>query len=461
MKTTAFASLNLSEAMLANLVSLEYHQMTEIQAQSLPDILAGHDVIAKAKTGSGKTAAFGIGLLEKLQVEKFRIQTLILCPTRELAEQVAKELRRLARFTHNIKILTLCGGTSIGPQIGSLEHGAHIIVGTPGRIGDHLRKKTLDLQHIHTVILDEADRMLDMGFIDSMQDILNQCPKDRQTLLFSATYPDKIQQLSSTFQKNPIMISVESMHEQTSIQQLFFEVDEPTQKLAATAKLLAHYQPESSLIFCNTKLTCNEVYQYLNDQGINALALHGDMEQRDRNKVLLRFSNKSCPVLVATDVAARGLDIKELAAVISYDVSPDPQIHVHRIGRTGRAGGTGLALNLIARKEMQKAIRIEQYFKNDMQWVELHSLVEKPSIELNGTMVTLSIDGGKKQKIRAGDLLGALTAGAGLEASTIGKIDINDFNAFIAIEASQAKKALIALQQGTIKGKKFRCKIVD
>jgi ATP-independent RNA helicase DbpA len=456
--SNAFKQLALSAEMLANLESLQYHTMTEIQAKSLPNILAGNDIIAKAKTGSGKTAAFGIGLLERLQVERFRIQTLVLCPTRELADQVAKELRRLARFTHNVKILTLCGGASIGPQIGSLEHGAHIIVGTPGRIGDHLRKKTLNLENIHTVILDEADRMLDMGFSEAIEDILQQCPKERQTLLFSATYPEKIQQLSAAFQNNAITISVESMHEETSIEQQFFEVDEPQQKLDALVKLLAYFKPESSLVFCNTKIACDEVTKHLRAQGIDALSLHGDMEQRDRNKVLLRFSNRSCPVLVATDVAARGLDIKELAAVFSYDVSPDPQIHVHRIGRTGRAGEQGLAISLIARKEMQKAVRIETYFKQTMQWIDLASIPNTNDVELASTMISICIDGGKKQKIRAGDVLGALTAGAGLDAKDIGKIDVNDFHTYVAIERTQVNKALAGLQNGKIKGKNFRAR---
>ena len=453
-----FSTLPLSPAMLANLASLGYQQMTDIQAHTLPIILDGHDVIAQAKTGSGKTAAFGIALLERLQVERFHIQALVLCPTRELADQVAKELRRLARFTHNIKILTLCGGTSIGPQIHSLEHGAHIVVGTPGRINDHLRKRTLNLADVHTVVLDEADRMLDMGFHEDMETILRQCPDQRQTLLFSATYPDTIQQISSNFQKDAKTISVESLHETSIIQQTFYEVEESAQKPDAIVKLLAHYHPESGLVFCNTKMTCNEITTYLRSKGIEALALHGDMEQRERNLVLLQFSNKSCPVLVATDVAARGLDIKDLDVVFSYDVSPDPQVHIHRIGRTGRAGKQGLAINLVARKEMQKALRIEEHFDHDIQWIELGSIPQPEQVSLPAIMATIDIDGGKKQKIRAGDVLGALTAGAGLEANMIGKIDITEFHTYVAVTREQASQALNSLQNGKIKGRHFRAR---
>lgn len=303
--------------------------------------------------------------------------------------------------------------------------------------------------------------MLDMGFSEAIEDILQQCPTPRQTLLFSATYPEKIKQLSAAFQHDAVMISVESMHKETSIQQLFFEIKDPAHKPEALVKLLAHYKPDSTLVFCNTKIACDEVTQQLKKQGIDALALHGDMEQRDRNQVLLRFSNKSCPVLVATDVAARGLDIKELAAVISYDISPDPEVHVHRIGRTGRAGEQGLAITLVASKEMNKALRIEEHFKKTMQWLEMDDIKTVDDIELPSAMVTITIDGGKKHKIRPGDLLGALTAGAGLEASAIGKIDIGDFHSYVAIERTQVNKALAGLQNGKIKGKSFKVRKVS
>ncbi|MGV8835634.1 DEAD/DEAH box helicase, partial [Cellvibrio sp.] len=301
MTTTAFSSLPLSADMLANLESLGYSEMTPIQAQSLPLVLQGQDIIAKAKTGSGKTAAFGIALLEKLNVRFFGVQALVLCPTRELADQVAKEIRRLARLTHNVKVLTLCGGVSIGPQIGSLERGAHIVVGTPGRIVDHIAKGTLKLDSVNQLVLDEADRMLEMGFSEDIDKVLGACNTDRQTLLFSATYPDDIKKISARCQRDPQMVSVESIHSETNIEQHFYELRADDEIYPAVLTVLAHFQPETSIAFCNTKIACDELLDYLRDQGVNALALHGDLEQKERDQVLVRFSNRSCSVLIATD----------------------------------------------------------------------------------------------------------------------------------------------------------------
>lgn len=334
---TAFATLPLSAAMLANLDALGYAQMTPIQAQSLPVILKGMDLIAQAKTGSGKTAAFGIGLLNPINPRYFGCQALVLCPTRELADQVTKELRRLARAEDNIKILTLCGGVSLGPQIASLEHGAHIIVGTPGRIQQHLSKGTLVLDGLNTLILDEADRMLDMGFYDAIADIIGQTPKRRQTLLFSATYPSGIKQLASSFMRDPQTVKVETLHADSQIEQHFYEIT-PEQRMEAVTKVLGHFRPQSCVAFCFTKQQCQELVEHLQAKGISAQALHGDLEQRDRDQVLTLFANRSLSVLVATDVAARGLDIDALDMVINVELARDAEIHVHRVGRTGRAG---------------------------------------------------------------------------------------------------------------------------
>lgn len=457
--TTAFSTLPLAPAMLENLASLGYHTMTPIQAQSLPVILAGRDIIAKAKTGSGKTAAFAIGLLNKLDVKQFATQALVLCPTRELADQVAKEIRRLARFTHNVKVLTLCGGVSIGPQLGSLERGAHIVVGTPGRIVDHLGKGSLSLQHLQQLVLDEADRMLEMGFADALETVLQACPLQRQTLLFSATYPEAIQKISAHCQQDPLSVTVDASHSEQQIEQHFYELQDGQHKLAAIKTLLAHFQPQASIIFCNTKQQCDEVCTDLRAAGISALALHGDLEQRDRDQTLVRFANKSCSVLVATDVAARGLDIKGLDAVINYDLSRDPEVHVHRIGRTGRAGATGLALSLIAPNEVPRLNRVEDYVQQTLTLESLPVTSHDPA-ELQPQMVTLCIDGGRKEKLRPGDILGALTKDAGLSGDTIGKIDIFDFCAYVAVNARVAKKALQHLQQGKLKGKKFKARQV-
>ncbi|HEY5973291.1 MAG TPA: ATP-dependent RNA helicase DbpA, partial [Geobacteraceae bacterium] len=373
MNPNAFSSLHLKAPMLKNLVSLGYAQMTPVQAHSLPHILAGKDVIARAKTGSGKTAAFGIGLLTHLEAASRRVQALVLCPTRELADQVGKELRRLARFTDNIKILTICGGVPFGPQLGSLEHGAHVVVGTPGRLLDHLRRGSLDLADLHTLVLDEADRMLDMGFQEEITALIAATPKKKQTLLFSATYPESITSMSAAIQHEPVEISVDETHDEGAIQQLFYEV-EREQRTDAVARILGHYRPESTLIFCNTRQECQELAAALVSRGFGALAIHGDLEQRERDQVLVRFANKSASVLVATDVAARGLDIKELPAVVNYELSRNPEIHTHRIGRTGRAGEQGLALSLVAPRERRLVSAIEEALGSAIPRGELATL---------------------------------------------------------------------------------------
>ncbi|MFT3929640.1 MAG: ATP-dependent RNA helicase DbpA [Spongiibacteraceae bacterium] len=449
-----FTALPLPAAMLDNLTSLGFTEMTPIQAQSLPWILQNRDLIGKAKTGSGKTAAFGIGLLCKLNVKEFRIQSLVLCPTRELANQVGKDIRQLARYQHNIKVLTLCGGVSIGRQIGSLEHGAHIIVGTPGRIQDHLRKGTLDLQHVHTLVLDEADRMLDMGFADAIKAIISVVPKQRQTLLFSATYPDEIKAMSASIQRDPAEISVAATHSESQIQQIFYEVD--GKRSRALIALLEHHRPASAVIFCNTKVQCQEVADALQQRGFAALALHGDMEQKERDQVLVRFANKSVPILVATDVAARGLDIKDLAAVINYEVSRDPEVHIHRIGRTGRAGNEGLALSLFTREESGRVGAIETFQKRPVVLGQLDALRASDNVEIAAAMVTIQIDAGRKDKVRAGDILGALTGPCGIPGSAVGKIDISDFHAYVAIASDSANQALQCLANGKIKGRSFK-----
>ncbi|WP_323814294.1 ATP-dependent RNA helicase DbpA [Cellvibrio sp. NN19] len=456
MTTTAFSSLPLSADMLANLESLGYSEMTQIQAQSLPLVLQGQDIIAQAKTGSGKTAAFSIPVLEKLNVRFFGVQALVLCPTRELADQVAKEIRRLARLTHNVKVLTLCGGVSIGPQIGSLERGAHIIVGTPGRIVDHIAKGTLKLDSINQLVLDEADRMLEMGFADDLETILAACNAERQTLLFSATYPDDIKKISARYQRDPQMVKVEAIHTETNIEQHFFELQTTDESYPAVLTLLAHYRPVSSIAFCNTKVACDELLDYLRDQGVSALALHGDLEQKERDQVLVRFANKSCSVLIATDVAARGIDIKGLDAVINVDLARDSEVHVHRIGRTGRAGESGLALSLVVQKEVHKINRLEDYMKQSITLEALPSLSSQLLPE--PAMVTLNIDGGKKDKLRPGDIIGALTKDAGLPFEKIGKIDMFDYTAYVAVDQSIARAALKQLSDGKLKGRKFRAR---
>jgi len=450
-----FSSLGLDAALLDNLESMAYHQMTDIQAGSLPAILAGRDVVGKAKTGSGKTAAFALGLLHNLKVKRFRVQALVMCPTRELAEQVAEEIRRLGRGIHNIKVLTLCGGTPSGPQIGSLEHGAHIIVGTPGRIMDHLYKRRLDLSEVNTLVLDEADRMLDMGFEDEMRVVIKNVPKERQTLLFSATFPESIAEISGQVQSNPLEVSVEATHDPVSIEQVFFEVSEQ-HRIKAVAALLSHYQPESAIVFCNTKIACQEVADELREMGVSALALHGDLEQRERTQVLTRFANKSVSVLVATDVASRGLDVKEVNAVISYQITPDPEVHIHRIGRTGRADAKGLAFTLVAPNEMARANAIEDYQKAKIKWTSIQAIRFHVNRLVQPVFTTLCIDGGKKSKLRPGDILGALTKEAEIPGEDVGKINVTAMHSYVAIKARSVKRAMKQLGEGKIKGRKFK-----
>ena len=452
---TAFASLPLSAAMLANLESLGYSEMTPIQAQSLPVMLKGMDLIAQAKTGSGKTAAFGIGLLNPLNPRFFGCQALVLCPTRELADQVAKELRRLARGADNIKILTLCGGVPFGPQIGSLEHGAQIIVGTPGRIQQHLSKGTLKLDGLNTLVLDEADRMLDMGFYDSIAEIIQQTPARRQTLLFSATYPAGIKQLSATFMRDPQQVKAEALHDDSQIEQRFYEIA-PEQRMDAVVRLLASFRPQSCVAFCFTKQQCQELVEHLSARGISAAALHGDLEQRDRDQVLAMFANRSLSVLVATDVAARGLDIDALDMVINVELARDAEIHIHRVGRTGRAGEKGLALSLVAPAEGHRAQAIEDLQKAPLNWQPLDALKAKTGEPLQAPMVTLCIAAGRKDKLRPGDILGALTGEAGIPGAQVGKIAIFDYQAYVAVQREVAKQALKRLSEGKIKGRSLR-----
>ncbi|MFJ4111190.1 MULTISPECIES: ATP-dependent RNA helicase DbpA [Pseudomonas] len=445
--------------MLANLDALGYAAMTPIQAQSLPVILRGQDLIAQAKTGSGKTAAFGIGLLNPINPRYFGCQALVLCPTRELADQVAKELRRLARAEDNIKILTLCGGVSLGPQIASLEHGAHIIVGTPGRIQQHLDKGTLVLDGLNTLVLDEADRMLDMGFFDAIASIIGKTPSRRQTLLFSATYPAGIEQLAADFMRKPQQVKVESLHTDNQIEQRFIEID-PQQRLEAVTRVLGHYRPQSCVAFCFTKQQCEDVVAHLTAKGIVAQALHGDLEQRDRDQVLTMFANRSTSVLVATDVAARGLDIDGLDMVINVELARDAEIHVHRVGRTGRAGEKGIAVSLVAPAEGHRAQAIEALQKSPLRWDQLDSLKNKGGEPLLPVMTTLCIAAGRKDKLRPGDILGALTGDAGIPGKQVGKIAIFDFQAFVAVERALAKQAMQRLNSGKIKGRALKVRIL-
>ncbi len=455
----AFNTLPLDPSLLSALSALEYTEMTPVQALSLPHILENKDVIAQAPTGSGKTAAFGLGLIARLDPSQASVQAIVLCPTRELADQVSKEIRRLASFVPNVKLLTLCGGIPLRPQLASLTHPPHIVVGTPGRIQELIDQGALSLDAVRVFVLDEVDRMLDMGFQESITSLLKQSPKSRQTLLFSATIPDEIRKISRSLQRDPVEVATDAGADLPEIDQQFYEID-GARRFDALLRLLTMHRPESTLIFCNMRRDTQELADGLAQRGFSALALHGDLEQRDRDEVLMRFANRSCAILVATDVAARGLDIEELPAVVNWEVSTDPDVHVHRIGRTGRAGHKGQAWSLVAAAEMPRIAPIEARTGQKIRWSTLPSM-SGTGTPIKATMSTLCIDGGRQEKVRPGDILGALTGDAGIAADAVGKIGIFATRSYVAIRRDQAATALNRLRDGKIKGRKFRVRAID
>lgn len=460
----AFSTLPLPSAVLDNLQRLGWERMTPIQAATLPLTLAGRDLIAQSRTGSGKTAAFALPLLARLDLRNQATQALVLCPTRELADQVSQEIRRIARAEDNVKVLTLCGGATMRPQLASLAHGAHVVVGTPGRIGDHLGRGSLVLQDLSTLVLDEADRMLEMGFAEDIAAIAAHCPPTsrRQTLLFSATYPDAVGKLAARYLRDPREVRLAEQADTSQIRERFYEVTDET-RLHAVGLLLDHFRPQRTLAFCNTRQQCRDLAAVLQAQGLVAFELHGELDQRERDQVLVQFTNGSCSVLVATDVAARGLDIAGLEAVINVDVTPEPPVHVHRVGRTGRAGASGLAFSLASPDELARVGRIEDLVGRRFVWEPLAAVAGGPppgagTGPLRPPMVTLQLLGGRKERIRAGDLLGALTKDIGLPGSSVGRIELNDHATYVAVRREVAEQALEGLNRGKVKGRSVKAR---
>ncbi|WP_374348929.1 ATP-dependent RNA helicase DbpA [Thermomonas sp.] len=456
---TAFAELALDPTLRAGLDALEYTTLTAIQAQALPAILQGRDLIAQAPTGSGKTAAFGLGLLHAIDAGSLRTQALVLCPTRELADQVGKQLRKLATGIANLKLSVLCGGIPLAPQLASMAHAPHVVVGTPGRVLELVQKDALDLRGVRTLVLDEADRMLDMGFEEPIRALVKRTPKERQSLLFSATFPDSIRSLATAMLREPLEVSVDGGAQPATIAAHFFDA-EPARRAPQLAALLLEFRPDSAVVFCNMRRDTEEVVGSLAHYGFTALALHGDMEQREREEVLVRFANRSCNVLVASDVAARGLDIDDIGAVINYELPTDADTYLHRVGRTGRAGRKGLALSLVAASERNRASLIEERQGQPIRFERIDALAGKPSGVPQAAMATLRIDAGRTDKLRPGDIVGALTGDAGLHKDSIGKIDVFATRSYVAIARNHARHALAQLRAGKIKGRKFRVSLL-
>ena len=363
METIKFEELQLDDRILRAVGDMGFEEASAIQAQAIPVELEGHDMIGQAQTGTGKTAAFGIPLLMKTDPKDKHLQAIVLCPTRELAIQVADEIRNLAKYMHGVKVLPIYGGQDIVKQIRSLKAGTQIMVGTPGRVMDHMRRKTVKFDHVHTVVLDEADEMLNMGFIDDIRTILAEVPEERQTVLFSATMPQAIQDIARQFQNNPVTVRVLKKELTVPKIEQYYYMVRPRNKLEVLCRLLDMYNPRLSLIFCNTKHQVDELTEALQGRGYFAEGLHGDLKQAQRDRVMKGFRSGRTDILVSTDVAARGIDVDDVEAVFNYDIPQDDEYYVHRIGRTGRAGRDGLAFSLVVGKEVYKLKDIQRYCK--------------------------------------------------------------------------------------------------
>lgn len=386
METVRFEDLNLSDAILRAVTDMGFEAASPIQAQAIPAQLEGRDMIGQAQTGTGKTAAFGIPLLQKIDPENKKLQAIVLLPTRELAIQVAEEIRRLAKFMHGIKVLPVYGGQDIVRQIRSLKDGVQVVIGTPGRVMDHMRRKTIRVDHVHTAVLDEADEMLNMGFLEDMETILSQLPQTRQTVMFSATMPPAIADIARKFLQDPVMVRVVKKELTVpKVTQYYYEV-KPKNKVEVLCRLLDLYSPKLSVVFCNTKKGVDELVLALQGRGYFAEGLHGDLKQEQRDRVMNGFRNGRTEVLVATDVAARGIDVDDVEAVFNYDIPQDDEYYVHRIGRTGRAGREGKAFSLVVGKEVYKLRDIQRYCKTKIIPQAIPSLDDITDIKVEKTM---------------------------------------------------------------------------
>ncbi len=518
MEKIRFEEMNLYPQILRAIEEMGFEEATPIQERAIPVVMEGGDVIGQAQTGTGKTAAFGIPLLQKVDLGNKKTQAIVLCPTRELAVQVAEEIRNLSKYMHGIKVLPVYGGQDIGKQIRSLKGGAQIIIGTPGRVMDHLRRKTIRCEYVHTIVLDEADEMLNMGFREDIETVLEYLPQERQTVLFSATMPKPILEITKKYQKDATTIKVVKKELTVpNIEQYYFDVKRKD-KVEILSRLLDVYDPKLSLVFCNTKRMVDEVTEALQGRGYFAEGLHGDMKQSQRDRVMNGFRNGKTEILVATDVAARGIDVDDVEAVFNYDLPQDDEYYVHRIGRTGRAGRCGQAFTFVKGKEVYKLKDIQRYCKtkilarpipsmDDVAQMRLEKIMQnvdtiieeedltKPinmieqfvnesdytamdiaaaflkmalgmqeaggvtarEVDFGDTgaeegMVRLFINIGKKQKVKPGDILGAIAGESGMPGKLVGAIDMFDKYTFVEVPREYGKEVLHAMANAKIKG---------
>ncbi len=462
MSPKTFNSLPLSPPLLKVINDMGFSEMTPIQAQSLPLLLAGKDLIGQSQTGSGKTAAFIIPILEKIKVDELYAQALILCPTRELCDQVLRECRKFSKAFPGLQTVALVGGQPYPQQLQALERGVLLIVGTPGRTLEHLNEKNAKFDKLKFFVLDEADRMLEEGFADELTAIIDDLPENRQTIFFSATFPEGVESLSQRYQKKAERITIEqSSQNSLHIQQYVYDSENP-QKEETLLKILKQHPSQCTLIFCRTKATVAQIGQRLSQHRVSCGVLHGDLEQPDRDKVTTLFRNGSLRVLVATDVAARGLDIDTLELVINMDMPSSTDIYIHRIGRTGRAGRKGTAISIMTEYEIPLVAEIEVTTGVRMirQPLEKGSAGFAPEMQ-SSINRTLQISGGKSHKLRPGDILGALTSEPdSVVSKDIGKIEIYERYSYVAIASAQVEKALIKLRTSKIKGSKFKVHLV-
>ncbi len=448
-----FHSLPLRSELREALQQVGYVTCTPIQAAALPHVLEGRDVLGRAQTGSGKTAVFGLGLLQHL--EGRALQALVLCPTRELAEQVADALRRLSARMPDTRVLTLCGGRSLHRQRHRIDAGVQVVVGTPGRLLAHV-ERGLDLSALRTLVVDEADRMLDMGFLDEVQALVDACPVQRQTLLFSATLPGPIQALSEQVLREPVPVTAAPSMAPEALRQLVYRCA-PHDRPQRVIDVLGVHQPEQALVFCETREDCSDLARRLVGRGLATLALHGGMEQRDRDDAWLQFVHGSASVLVATNVASRGLDLPALPLVVVAEVGGEPEAHVHRIGRTGRAGEAGLAVTLVAsQSEERRLAKIEALLGERLPAGGELPACPNDLVFPRPRWRTLLLQSGRRDKLRKGDVLGALVKDAGLPGDAVGRIDLMERSCGVAVAVEHAERALAFVRDGRIKNRRVR-----